>query len=177
MQLSQEATFTADANPASLRSWIITAVLALFIIPQGGHAQSALSHYVWQGSGVYQAFSRTSKIITGPVQLVEDGGSLTLHFGEKGSSHLSSEGMFYREWGMDLSGKQVTAEVFRIDRDPGKLLNGNTLCGDTKARYLVFHDELFLDTHLLNLAVFDSESPPYDIQSEGLCGTFNYSVE
>lgn len=160
-----------------LKSWFLTATLALLASPQMGHAQSALSHYIWEDSGSYQPFSRTSISITGPLQLTPMEGKLTLHLGGKGPFYLSSEGVFYREWGLDLSGEKITAGVFKIDRDPGLLLNGNTLCGDIAARYLVFYDELWHSSHLLELAVFSSKSPPFDINSDGLCGTFNYSIE
>jgi hypothetical protein len=93
------------------------------------------------------------------------------------SIDLVSVGASWREW--SLSGGKQTAEVFRIDQDPGELINGNTLCGgEEPAGYMVFfEDEMMGGGRSLQLAVFSGEEPPTDINSDGLCGTFGYAIE
>ena len=89
------------------------------------------------------------------------------------SIDLMSVGASWREW--SLNGGKQTAEVFQMAKDPGELLNGNTLCGGDGARYLVFfEDDIPGAGRLLQLAVFSGNDVPSDINSDGLCGTFNY---
>ena len=64
-----------------------------------------------------------------------------------------------------------------MDHDPGRLLQGNRLCGglldDPKknpARFIVFYE----DQTRLGVDVFQSKNLPRDINSPGLCGTFNF---
>lgn len=88
---------------------------------------------------------------------------------------LVSEGASWREW--SLNGGLQTAEVFRLVRDPGPLQNGNTICNDT-ARYVVFSESDTLGIgRTLEVAAFDGKRPPFDINSDGLCGTFSYDLE
>lgn len=84
---------------------------------------------------------------------------------------LTAEGASYRQWDWG-SEENRTAEVFTFSDDPGKLENGNTLCGESKAKYVVFFER----HATLNLAVFSSDSPPRDINSSELCGTFSYET-
>ena len=143
-------------------------------------AQSAIEHHVWQDKRKFEAYSRTSESITGPIKLsgnpefATPGSKMTITFGNGQKAELTSVGASWSQWD-DVDDDKVTAEVFKVTKDPGKLLNGNTLCGKA-ARYIVFHESMSFGTSLLGLAVFEGKEPK-DINSPGLCGTFNYSVD
>ena len=79
-----------------------------------------------------------------------------------------------RSSGWNLNDNEVwPGGVFAIDADPGKMVNDNTLCGAEDATYLVFTP---LDETLLQMAVFSGDAPE-NIESPGLCGTYNYIIE
>ncbi len=148
-------------------------------------AQSAPEHHVWQDARKFKPYSRTAESIMGSIRLsgnkqfASPGSKMTLTFANGKKVDLTSVGASYRQWS-DVGDKKVTGEVFKISKDPGKLLRGNTLCGDPKtdpARYIVFMDVPTDDNYpLMGIAVFGSEKAPHDINSSGLCGTFNYSA-
>jgi len=144
-------------------------------------AQSAIEHHVWQDARKFEAYSRTAESITGDIKLsgnkdfATPGSKLTITFGNGKKAHLTSVGASWRQWS-DIDDKKVTAEVFKVAKDPGTLLNGNTLCGKA-ARYIVFHESSSFGASLLGVAVFESSKEPKDINSDGLCGTYNYSVD
>jgi hypothetical protein len=150
-------------------------------------AQSATEHHIWQEEKTFRPLSTTAVAITGPIKLSGNpkfavkGSMMSITFGRGKPIALRSEGASWRLWA-DASLDKKTAEVFRLARDPGKLENGNTLCGDPKgepARYVVFlEDSLpYTNTPLLGVLVFSSKKPPRDINSPGLCGTFNYEID
>ncbi len=159
-------------------------LLLLFCFPVGVYAQSSIERHLWQEASVFEPFSRTAIAITGPITLsgnpefASSGSTMTIAFGDGKEIGLVSEGANWRMW--SLSGAKRTAEIFRLKDDPGALLNGNTLCGGSpqgKPLYLAFFEEPNVgDLQTLVMAVFQSKSPPHDINSEGLCGTFSYSV-
>lgn len=158
------------------------AALTFLVAAPGAMAQSAVEHHVWQDRGLYEPISSTARAITGAIVLwgnpdfAEPGSELRITFEAGPSIGLVSEGASWREW--SLSGGKQTAEVFRIDEDPGELLNGNTLCGeDDTAGYLVFLEGEMMGGRSLQLAVFSGDEPPFDINSDGLCGTFSYGIE
>lgn len=144
-------------------------------------AQSAIEHHVWQDARKFEAYSRTAESITGAIKLSGNkvfavpGSKMTITFGNGKTAQLTSVGASWRQWS-DIDDKKVTAEVFKVAKDPGKLLHGNTLCGKA-ARYIVFHESLSFGSSLLGVAVFEGSKQPKDINSPGLCGTFNYSVD
>jgi hypothetical protein len=148
--------------------------------------QSAPEHHVWQDKRSFQPMSRTAQAITGPIKLSGNpqfatlGSKMKITFGNGKSAMLTAAGASWREWN-DVNKEKVTAEVFRLDRDPGALQHGNTLCGDpakNPARYVVFYEDLLLgQTPLLGVAVFESKKVPRDINSPGLCGTYNFLTE
>ncbi|TCN32487.1 hypothetical protein EV184_104153 [Sinorhizobium americanum] len=127
--------------------------------------------------------SRTAETITGSIKLsgnphfATPGSEVTITFGNGKTVALTAVGASWRQWD-DSEPRKVTAEVFRMDRDPGTLANGNSLCGnptENPARYIVFHEDLLFDgTPLLGVAVFESKNVPKDINSPGLCATFNF---
>jgi hypothetical protein len=143
--------------------------------------QSAIEHHMWQDQRTFEPMSRTAMAITGAIAL-----SGNQSFGEVGSTteisfdggepiELTSMGASWRAW--NVTGEAQTAEVFRLASDPGILLNGNTLCGDP-ARYIVFSEgSSYGGDLMLEVAVFSSKKPPFDINSEGLCATFNYLMQ
>jgi hypothetical protein len=156
--------------------------LLICLIPNLAVGQSALEHHVWQDKRSFEPMSRTAQAITGSIKLsgnslfANPGSKMTITFGNGKSATLTSAGASWREWD-NVEHGIVTAEVFRLNHDPGKLENGNTLC-DGRARYIVFHENLLLGrTPLLSVAVFESKIPPWDIKSPGLCGTFNFYAE
>jgi hypothetical protein len=157
------------------------------LMPNPAMGQAVIEHHVWQDKRSFEPMSRTAQAITGPIKLsgnpqfATTGSEMTITFGNGKSATLTSVGASWREWN-DAEQEKVTAEVFRLEHDPGRLEQGNTLCGgptgESQARYIVFHEHLFFDqTLLLGVAVFESENAPWDINSPGLCGTFNFYTE
>lgn len=144
-------------------------------------AQSAIEHHVWQDARKFEPYSRTAESITGAIRLsgnkqfATPGSKMTITFGTGKKAQLTSVGASWRQWD-DVDGERVTAEVFKLDKDPGTLLNRNTLCGKA-AKYLVFHESLSFGVSLLGVAVFEGSKEPEDINSPGLCSTFNYSTD
>lgn len=159
---------------------IITCVLTVTSFHYSALAQSAIEHHVWQDARSFAPYSRTAEAITGKIKLSGNkdfampGSKMTITFANSKKAQLTSVGASYRNWS-DANDKKLTAEVFKVEKDPGKLLNGNTLCGDN-AKFIVFAEDGSFGTALLRMAVFSSPAPPKDIASAGLCATFNYTV-
>jgi len=166
----------------NISKWSAVCLLACQM-PNLAMSQAALEHHVWQDKRSFEPMSRTAQAITGPIKLTGNpqfatpGSKMSITFGIGKSAALTSVGASWREWN-DADHGKVTAEVFRMDRDPGKLEQGNTLCGDpakNPAQYVVFYeDSPHGEPPMLGVAVFDSGSAPKDINSPGLCGTFNF---
>lgn len=141
-------------------------------------AQSAPEHHVWQDARSFAPYSRTAVAITGAIKLsgnpdfATKGSSMEISFGDGRSVKLTSEAASHNQWDL-VNDEKRTAEIFTFSDDPGKLENGNTLCGGSKAKYAVFFER----DATLNLAVFSSQKPPQNINSTELCGTFSYEVE
>lgn len=144
-------------------------------------AQSAIEHHAWQDRALFEPVSRTAMAITGAIVLwgnpdfAEPGSMMRMTFEAGPSIDLVSVGASWREWDLGGGGKQ-TAEVFQVGGDPGQLLNGNTLCGDD-VTYLAFFEGNLQGTRLLQLVAFSGEDTPVDVNSAGLCATFNYGIE
>ena len=126
----------------------------------------------WQEDASFAAYSTTAESVTGDLEIsgsdaekvltTTDGTEIGLSFVEDRSS------------GWNLNDNEVwPGGVFALDEDPGALENGNTLCGEDSASYLVFTP---LDEETLQMAVF-SGAAPENIESPGLCGTYKYSIE
>jgi hypothetical protein len=158
--------------------------LLLLTTPEAS-AQSAIERHLWQEARSFEPISRTAIAITGMIALsgnakfAVEGSSMDMTFENGATVSLTSEGASWRNW--DIAGSEnQTAEVFRLSDDPGPLKNNNLLCGgeDPKRHvYVVFFEQrLFDEAPSLNLAVFQSAEPPFDINSSGLCGTFTYEV-
>lgn len=117
--------------------------------------------------------------LSGNAEFASEGSTKNMTFANGATVELTSEGAFWRTW--DLSGGKQTAEVFVLSDHPGPLQNGNTLCGgeDTEQElYAVFFEHGLLSLPpTLNLAVFQSPEPPFDISSPGLCGTYSYEID
>lgn len=162
------------------RAYLLSLTIVAFA-PAPLLAQSAIEHHVWQDSRIFEAMSRTAMAITGEIALsgnpafAEVGSTMQISFDGGDLIDLISEGASWREW--SVTGGKQTAEVFRLAQDPGELLNGNTICGD-RTRYLVFSEGWMPGgTQILEVAAFDTKTPPFDINSDGLCATFTYVVE
>lgn len=160
---------------------LVAFALAASVVAGPVFALSAIEHHVWQDSRKFEAYSRTAESITGDIKLsgnpkfASPGSKMAITFANGKKAQLTSVGASWRQWS-DIDDKKVTAEVFKLAKDPGTLLNGNTLCGKA-ARYIVFHESSSFGASLLGVAVFEGSKEPKDINSPGLCGTFNYSVD
>ncbi|MBK0023865.1 hypothetical protein IAE29_23800 [Ochrobactrum sp. S46] len=138
-----------------------------------------IEHHVWQDARSFVPYSRTAEAITGKIKLSGNkkfatrGSKMTITFANGKKAQLTSVGASYRNWS-DTNDKKLTAEVFKVEKDPGKLLNGNTLCEDN-AKFIVFAEDGSFGTAVLRMAVFSSKTQPKDINSTGLCATFNFS--
>lgn len=150
-------------RPAKLAPLLLLSACAAASPGGGGH--------VWQDTRSFEPLSTTATSITGPIAFAAG----TLTFDGTKSVGIESLGIRQGAWG-DEEGDD-TAEVFRMASDPGTLRNGNTLCGGTAtARYAVFFaDDSFGPT--LGALFFDSDEPPRDGDSAGLCGSFNYIID
>lgn len=143
-------------------------------------AQSAIEHHAWQDKRAFKPYSTTANAITGTIRLsgnkkfATPGSKMTISFGNGKKASLTSVGASYRQW-LDTSNEKVSAEVFRIAKDPGTLLNGNSLCGDPVS-YIVFAEDYSNSSNLLSVAVFSSKKTPWDINSPGLCATYNFII-
>ena len=141
-------------------------------------------HHVWQDKRKFSAFSHTATAITGSISLsgsknfVTPGSKIKLTFGNGKTVKLVRVSTVWRAFSL-VSDKKVTAEIFRIDHNPGRLENGNSLCGtkSTAPIFIVFFEEGLGSDALLNMAVFQSKQAPKDRNSAGLCGMFSYSIK
>lgn len=126
----------------------------------------------WQKDASFAAYSTTAESVTGDLSISGSDAEkvLTTSTGhEIGLTFVED-----RSSGWNLNDNEVwPGGVFAIDEDPGPLVNDNTLCGAEAATYLVFTP---LDDTLLQMAVFSGDAPE-NIESPGLCGTYNYSIE
>lgn len=147
-------------------------MLTVALMAMAAMAQAEDWTMPWQKDASFAAYSTTAASITGDISIrgtdsekvltTGTGTEITLTFVEDRSS------------GWNLNDNEVwPGGVFAIAQDPGKLVNDNTLCGADPATYLVFTP---LDDALLQMAVF-SGAAPENIESPGLCGTYNYSIE
>lgn len=160
-------------------------LIVCLLVSYGASAQSAIEQHSWQEARSFSPISRTGHAITGAIVLsgnaefAAKGSTMNMTFGNDATVKLTSEGASWRNWDIGSADKR-TAEVFRLSDDPGPLKNDNTLCGagDLEEQlYAVFYeDSLFGGPPSLNLAVFQSAEPPFDINSPGLCGTFSYEI-
>lgn len=171
-----DARFTIVESVNKLSATCLFACL----MPNLAMGQAAIEHHVWQDKRAFEPMSRTATAITGKIKLSglsefgKPGSKLTITFGNGRSAVLTSVGASWREW-HDGDREKVTAEVFRFDHDPGRLEQGNTLCGGD-ARYIVFFEYYFLGRLFLGVDVFGSENIPKNINSPNLCGTFSFET-
>jgi hypothetical protein len=142
--------------------------------------QSSDDAPAWRRPRLFEPYSQTAEAITGPIRLAArrygSGQPMTLRFGNGVRVKLSPVATSSRRWNI-AQPNAVTAEVFRLNRDPGPLRIGNRLCGDPAthpARFIAFYQGSDGPTPLLGAAVFGGSEPPQDIDSPDLCGTFNY---
>jgi hypothetical protein len=162
-------------------NYLSTFGLILTLSASSALGQSAVEHHVWQDARSFEPYSRTAQAITGPITLsgnpefATPGSVMTLTFGNGVTVDLTSVGASWRKWQHYSEAKQ-TAEVFLLSEVPGELLNGNRLCGRPSEDpiYAVFHEDRGYLPKLLNMAIFQSSEAPFDINSDGICGTYNY---
>ena len=154
-------------------------------MPNLAMGQSAIEHHVWQDKRSFEPISRAATMTTGKIKLSglsefgHPGSKMTITFGNGKSAVLTSVGASWREWNF-VNHEKVTAEVFRFDRDPGSLENGNTLCGGgnarNDARYIVFYEYYFLGSKALGVNVYGSETVPKDINSPNICMALSFET-
>ncbi len=169
------ATYHSDASSreeptVTLRPCLPLLTIALLLTPPATFAEDWTMP--WQVDASFAALSSTAQSVTGDISvhgsdaekvlITADGTEIGLTFVEDRSS------------GWNLNDNEVwPGGVFALDEDPGALENGNTLCGEDSASYLVFTP---LDEETLQMAVFSGNAPE-NIESPGLCGTYNYIPE
>ena len=138
---------------------------------------------IWRSQKNFEPISHTAEAITGALNFsgapdaALAGSPLKLRFARGKPVVLTSVGMATARWQEFGDIQMRSAEIFRLDHDPGRLNNGNRLCGGAKdppARYIVLFQSPTPDAGLLSAAVFQSAAPPQNIDSPGLCGTFSY---
>lgn len=164
------------------RTWLSALTVAL----TAGHieAQSAITHYSWQDDRTFEPYTWTARAITGAIALggntkaFSEGSQVTITFDNGPLRVLTSAAGFWRAWSHIEPDILITAEMFRLDQDPGALVSGNFLCEeDNPAKWLVFYESYFMSSSQLNMLVFSTEEQPFDINSPGLCGTFSYVID
>ena len=148
-------------------------------------AQTVSAEGGWRHQGALHAFSRTAQAVTGDITLARstvtrDGPeTVTLTFANGHKARLLSEGMILGHWESGRTERQ-RAEILRFERDPGELLQDNTLCGNVQthpARYAALYQADRVGDggrSLIGLAVFTARVPPSSIDSDGLCATYYY---
>ena len=116
--------------------------------------------------GQWRPSSTTSVSITGPVTLWSDriamtGATLKLREVAQPASFKTDDG-------------DRPAHVFAVvkPRKGLKLLNGNTLCGETSVTWIVAQPR---PPHGLQLLTFDGPDRPTGQETPGLCGIFFYT--
>ena len=131
-------------------------------------AQSSLDKDIL---GKFEPLSRTSMAITGPIKITPK----SITFNGK-TVKTSLQGKYWRVWGEET--QKRSANVYTLERDPGSLRQGNTLCGSNQASYAVVWPS-FSETigGSLHMAIYSSTESPQDSSSPGLCGTFSYVLE
>jgi hypothetical protein len=159
---------------------------SVFALPNLACAESDIEHHIWQDKRKFEAFSHTATAITGSISLSGNrlfataGSKMNLTFGNGKTVQLVQIGAVRQVFSLETDEK-VTAEIYRMDHDPGILENGNSLCGGTKDTtpiFIVFFEASVLGSEpLLETVVFQSKKAPIDRDSPGLCGTFNYSIK
>lgn len=145
--------------------------LALSVsLASSAFAQSAIERHAWQYPRPLVPLSRTAEAITGPVRVTDR----TIVFNGR-AVRTVFRGYRWRVWDL-FDREKRTAGVYELLGDPGKLRQGNTLCGGTeRARFVVLWESYSaLSGGAVNMAVWSSATPPENKDSPGLCGTFNY---
>lgn len=141
-------------------------VVAISWSPSLSIAQSAIEKHIWDREISLPPFSSTARAITGPLTFRKN----SISFG--GRDVPSRElGMAWRDW--DGNGTKETAAVFELLEDSGPLINGNLLCGQDKAQWLVAWED-YQYGGIVRTAIYSSGLPPSDSSSSGLCGTYTY---
>lgn len=152
-----------------MRSSFPLIALSLLTLASGASAQSAPEANSWDDGAILQPASGTARAITGPISI----GETFISFDGK-RIPAKSEGRFWRHWGDGP--EKSTATILRLEKDPGVLRQGNTLCAD-KAKFVVLWENYGVAGHSLRADIWSSSSIPFDRNSPGLCATYSYSPE
>lgn len=128
----------------------------------------------WRTTHTLEAMSSTAMGITGDISFyvpraTEDGkDTLVAKLGETPEMVLKSLGK-PKGW------KGDAVELFTVAGDPGKLLQGNTLCGADKATFAALTQTGRGKDATVELAVYSTKKAPKSHDVDGLCGTFSYT--
>ncbi|MCW1920415.1 hypothetical protein NX862_16760 [Rhodobacter sp. KR11] len=130
----------------------------------------------WLMEAHYAAISTTSESVTGDIDLSAEDWVWTVDF--QGGASLDASFVEQRSsaW-MPGDGEVWAGAVLAVEEDPGELENGNTICGEDEASFIVFTpiDAAQIGAEL-QIAVFSGETPPENIEDPSLCGTYNYAI-
>lgn len=143
----------------------LIAATILFAAPASAQDYQPVERHIWHTTPYFQPLSRTAQAITGPLAI----SGLTLWLGPSKPLAMTPISMAWREWDT-ISGKE-TGEIFRLSRDPGRLEQGNTLCGNSPATHIVLYET----DGGLGMSAFKGSKTPKDANGPDLCGTFYYS--
>lgn len=71
------------------------------------------------------------------------------------------------------------AEIVELTTDPGKMLNGKALCGDTSpARFaVIFVGSFSLPESQLWVHFYNGNEAPKEIYADGLCAPLSYALK
>jgi len=122
----------------------------------------------------FASISGTADAITGPVTLSTS--AITFGNGKTIALEMVADGQT-GQWDT-IGGTSPKAQVLRLARDPGPLLNGNTLCGGNHAAsfLVVFHQGgPFAGPGEITLLAFHGNTPPASASEASFCGSFGYA--
>ena len=141
---------------------------ALLLVAAGGAGAGPVT----EAPVRYEPSGNTAVAITGPITLSQS--SLAFGTGTTVGLEPVEDGV---EAAWDGLTGPVAGQIFAMERDPGTLLNGNTLCGPERARYVVVSEREAYGMTTLTLSVFGGEDAPTSDESAGFCGTFGYDAD
>lgn len=139
-------------------------------------ATPALAEMPWNQDIQLAALSDTAMAITGDIDI--SGPDEEKVITTAGGAEIWLSYYEDRSSGWNMADNEVwPGGVYEVTEDPGELENGNSLCGEYAASFLVFtpiEDEIMGE--FLQIAVFAGDAPE-NIESAGLCGTLNFALD
>jgi hypothetical protein len=125
----------------------------------------------WEADRSFVALSTTAMSITGDITLSGPADARVMTVATGATVDLSLIGNVTANWSLSGGGAGLGG-VYDVIGDPGAMVNGNWFCrADTPATFIAFS----LEGDTMQMAVFGGAQPD-SIESAGLCGTYNYSI-